>query len=284
MNGVTLVTGANGFTGRHLVTMLQGRAGWEVAATSRRSGTGTQSCDLTDNEQVRELIETLQPSQIIHCAGSFDNVWETDFLMNVESTRHLLDAIRLRNPGCRVLLIGSAAEYGNTTAGAIAETAPLNPVTIYGMTKAMQSMLMDFYVRSSGMDIVMARTFNLYGAGCSPALFPGRVNEQIELVRNGLQKTIRVRSLEARRDYLPIGEAIEAYVRILEHGRSGEVYNVGSGTPVKMSNLLQQLLQPAGLSMSDVEVVPDGEGTKAGVPDSFADIQKLRQLPASEAR
>jgi GDP-4-dehydro-6-deoxy-D-mannose reductase len=178
-----------------------------------------------------------------------------------------------------VFLIGSAAEYGNVPDGPVAETASLRPVSIYGITKAMQTMLMEFYVRNYGLDIVMARTFNLFGDGCSPLLFPGRVCDQIARVRQGLQKKIQVRSLEASRDFLHVSEAVRAYVRIMEYGKTGEVYNVGSGRAVKMTEMMENLLMPECLSIKDVEISSEDVHAKSNVRCIYADTSKLDSLP-----
>ena len=281
MNTCTLVTGAAGFTGRHLVGFLRGQAGGKVIATGREAGDGIMGLDLSDPEEVRQAIGRIRPSRIFHCAGRFTNVWESDFPANVGWTRHVLEAVREHDPACRVLLIGSAAEYGTPPEGPVAESAPLHPVTIYGVTKAMQTMLMGYYHRSAGIDVVMARTFNLFGPGCSPTLFPGRVAAQIERVRQGAQVKIELRSLSSRRDFLPVEDAVRAYARIMDHGRSGEVYHVGSGSPVTMRKLLQRLLLGSGLTMDDVTTGAD-DPTKSNVPEIYADLTKLNALPGGE--
>ena len=278
MDKRVLVTGATGFTGRHLVDLLRCHTAGEIIRSGRKSGDGIVRMNLADQHEVRQVIGSIRPTEIFHCAGAFTNVWELDLSANVEWTRNLLETVRILDPACRVLLIGSASEYGNPFAGAVTEATQLRPVTIYGLTKAMQTVLMEYLFRNSGMDIVMARTFNLFGQGCSPNLFPGRVAEQIERVQQGLQAKIVLRSLVSRRDYLHVNDAVRAYARIMNHGRTGEVYNVGSGVPMKMLDLLQKLLLETGLTMNDVTSHPDDQ-TESNVPEVYADITKLSALP-----
>jgi len=272
-----LVTGAAGFTGRHLCALLRRRGGCQAVAAGR--GQDIVPCDFSDPVMVAVLLEKVLPTGIFHCIGSFTNSWEADFHSNVATTRTLLESLRGLGTTCRVMLIGSAAEYGFAPDGPIPETCPLRPVSTYGLTKVMQTQLMDYFVRNHDMDIVMARTFNLFGTGCSPLLLPGRVAKQIERVRQGHQKTIQVRSLASLRDYLHVGDAVKAYVRIMEHGSRGEVYNVGSGTGVALTTLVQGLLAPSGLSMENVEVLRGDDDDKPNVPLIFADTTKLRCLP-----
>ena len=277
MKGGTLITGATGFIGRHLAEFLGRQVEGEIIRASRTAKDGVVRIDLGDPDETRHVVGRIRPTRIFHCAGAFTNNWESDFPANVEWTRSLLEAVRALVPACRVLLIGSAAEYGNPPAGAVTETVPLRPVNVYGMTKAMQTMLMEYFNRSCGMDIVMARTFNLFGPGCPPNLFPGRVAEQIERVRCGLQEKIELCSLNSRRDYLHISDAVRAYARIMEHGRAGEIYNVGSGAPVKMYDLLQKILQEAGLPTANVASSAEHH-SKTNVPEIYADIRKLNAL------
>lgn len=274
-----LVTGAHGFSGRHLVAALRHR-GEDVVGLGRSGSPDAEiACDLRDERSVRSVLDTVRPARIYHLAGSFANEWNTDLQANVETTRVLLETVRLLELPCRILLVGSAAEYGEVSRVAVDEDAPLRPVSIYGLTKAMQTALMGFYRRRFGLHVVMARTFNLLGEGCSPALFPGHVAAEIANVKAGVQRKIRTRDLSSERDYLPVTEAVDAYVRILEHGAAGQVYNVASGHPVRMSDLLKRLLEPHGLTLDDVEVQPYPPGADPDASRVFADIRKLAALP-----
>lgn len=274
----SLVTGASGFTGRHLRTHLQERR-TAVIGTARRPAEGLVPCDVTDREALRALLAKHKPDEIVHCAGTFANRWDPDFETNAHSTRHLLELVAELGLSCRVLLIGSAAEYGWPDPGAVPETAPLRPVSVYGLTKVMQTQIMGFAQRQLGVNVVMARTFNLLGDGCSPALFPGRVQQQIAELKAGRTDHIQVGPLGSRRDYLPVTDAVVAYERILLHGVPGEVYNVGSGRATPLTEVLQRLLEDEGLSMDVVRVAPLGGPPRPNVECVHADISKLSTLP-----
>jgi GDP-4-dehydro-6-deoxy-D-mannose reductase len=124
----------------------------------------------------------------------------------------------------------------------------------------------------------MARSFNLFGEGCKPVLFPGRVLEQIHALKSGRAPTIKVGPLGSKRDYLSVERAVEDYVRIMERGVSGEIYNVGSGAAVKLSDFLAQLLETYGLTMDVVEVEAAAGGQKTEVTEIYADVAKLKAL------
>ncbi len=273
----TLVTGATGFTGRHLIAHLQGRR-QRIIGSVRNPTEGFVTCDVTRRDDLRAVLAKHRPDEVVHCAGTFANAWEPDFNTNALAAKHLLDVVAELGIDCRILLIGSAAEYGWPEPGAVAEIAPLRPVSVYGLTKIMQTQIMGFAHRLQHVNVVMARTFNLLGEGCSPSLFPGRVQQQIAELKAGRTDHITVGPLGSQRDYLPVAEAVAAYERILVHGQSGEVYNVGSGRPTPLTDVLAGLLQPHGLSMAHVRVAPLPGQPRANVEVVYADISKLRTL------
>lgn len=280
MRPVFLVTGAGGFTGRHLCAVLRDRH-YQVIGAGRKptEGVDVHLCELSDPEAVAELLKKTRPTGIFHCAGTFSDDWNRDFQANVLLTQTLLESVHISGVGSRVLLVGSAAEYGAASGGAVSEGAPLQPGSLYGVTKAMQTALMGYYHRRCGLDVVMARTFNLFGEGCSLALFPGRVLQQAREVREGSRSKIEVRSLDSRRDYMHVSAAALSYLRIMLHGISGEIYNVGSGVPMPLSELLLELISPHGLTMDDVQIDVRASGTRTSVPVIHADLTKLNRLP-----
>ena len=130
--------------------------------------------------------------------------------------------------------MGSAAKYGEVVAAnnPISEQQILQPISIYGWTKAAQSQLASVYVQSFGVDVMVARTFNLIGGGASDKLFIGRVQKQINAVLAGAATRIQVGNVDAIRDYLDIHKACEMFQHIASKELYGEVYNVASGKPV----------------------------------------------------
>ena len=279
-----LITGASGFTGRHLREALADQPGIELLGISLNSDKDAeQTCDLSSFAETEKLLTTFRPSSIYHCAGTFTNRWQSDLQGNVMLSSNLLECMVKHSMSCRVLAIGSAAEYGRQRCPptGIKEDAPLLPSTIYGLTKTLQTQLLLFYRRAHGVNVVTARTFNLYGDGCSKSLFPGRVLQQIEAVKAGAQGNIIVGKLDARRDYIHVSEAIRAYLRIMHWGEPGEVYNVGSGVPMQVSELLGRLLSAHGLEWDVVQIDRTLRGSSADVEEMFADISKLNSLNSS---
>lgn len=279
-----LVTGASGFTGYYLLKLLTEKSGDELYLTDRSSGGpgNILNCDLTQKDEVEGLIKSIRPERIYHLAGSFTNNYDIDYPVNVLSTKNVLDSLLKFAISSRVLLIGSSAEYGlvNAEDNPVNEEHPLQPCRIHGLTKVYQSHLMKFYCKVYGMDLVMARPFNLSGDGklISKLTFIGKVHEQIEKIKKGEISKIVVGNLEAKRDYIDIREAVKYYQKIMERGKPGEVYNVGSGSCVKMRDLLDLLLKEAGLDMKVVEEAALPAADQTDVPEIYADLRKINEL------
>lgn len=254
------VTGADGFTGRHLVKLLSADASREVFSSGS--------------------VAVLKPDEIYHLRGSYTNDYAADYASNVLSTKNILDAIRVASLKTRVLLIGSSAEYGFPVAPdtAVTEEHPLKPVSVYGLMKLFQTELMGTYIRLYGMDIVSVRPFNLLGRGMSPILFVGKMEQEIQKYKRGETSEIVTGDLSIERDYIDIPEAIKYYSVVMEKGKTGEVYNVGSGKSVSLRELLRRMLSEAGLSMAIVREAKHNTPGKIVVPKIFADITKLKQL------
>ena len=277
-----LVTGAGGFSGRHLIELLRGSSSAEVYCTSltARNEDNWFSCDLTRKAAAAALIEHVRPDQVYHLAGRHSNDYRTDYRANVLSTLSLLESIVKTKPQCRVLLVGSSAEYGSVPKGdnPVKEDHPLAPMSVYGLTKVYQTYLMGFYCGLHNMDIVMARPFNLLGKGMSGKLFVGRVYEQIEAYKSGTIYRILVGNLQHRRDYISVEQAVSYYTLIMQRGKTGQVYNVGSGVSTRIRDLLQRILEENGLSMEAVEERAFEGANKFDIKDLVADITKLKSL------
>ena len=99
----------------------------------------------------------------------------------------------------------------------------------------------------SGLEIVVARTFNLIGAGLDPRLAPAAFAVQVRAVARGETTVVRCGWLGGRRDYLDIADAVRAYRLLAEHGRPGEIVNVCSGSSVPIGDILTKLLTIGGV-------------------------------------
>jgi GDP-4-dehydro-6-deoxy-D-mannose reductase len=138
---------------------------------------------------------------------------------------------------------------------------------------------MRYYHRVHASDVVMARLFNLTGNGASNLLFVGRLQEKMEQLLAGKIQEITVGALDAVRDYLPVEEAARQVECVMLFGLSSQVYHVASGIPLRMRELLGQLLQARGLPRDCVREAPRPALDKLDPPVVYADVTKTRRLP-----
>lgn len=277
-----LITGASGALGRAVVSRLEELCKYQVFVASRHCLDRKTNiiCDILDKNQIIAAIDQSQPDIILHLAATLSNDLDEAYAVNVEPARHILDMIQSKSLKTRVLLIGSAAEYGivKPSENPISEDHVLAPISAYGISKAWQTQLMSKYAMG-GVDVLCARVFNLYGEGISAQLFPGNLAKQINEVLNERRDAIEVGDLSAIRDYISTEDAAEKLLAILLGGQTGKIYNVGSGTPIRMREFAINQLKKYGLNSSilkEVSYTSEKKGTE--VPVIFADMRNTNHL------
>lgn len=284
-----LVIGAGGFVGAYLLQELMSN-GKAVGATKlphqsiRMGGCEVFDLDLARESDIRMLLQTHRPSQIYHLAAqsSVAVSWKDPELtvdVNIKGVLHLLEAIRsVEDYYPRILLVGSGEEYGYLREGAcpISEEETLHPGNIYAVTKACQNMIGSVYARAYGMGIVMVRAFNHIGVGQSPQFVAADFALQIAEMEAGFREPVmQVGNLMAKRDFSDVRDVVRAYVMLMEKGRAGETYNVGSGHAISIAELLEIMLAQSTVA---VEVQQDASRMRpSDVPIIEADITKLRE-------
>ena len=265
MPTTTLVTGAAGFAGSHLVDLLA-RDGAGIVAWHRPGGgpprevpgTRWEAVDLHDRNAVHAAIARAQPSAVYHCAGAahVGRSWEsteTTFATNVRGTHHLLEALEQVAAPARVLIPSSALVYASA-GEALTEEHPLVPASPYGLSKLAQEML---GVRTNGpLGVTIARAFNHFGPRQDPYFVASGFARRIADIEHGRwEPQISVGNLDARRDLTDVRDTVRAYRLILERGLPARPYNVCSGRAIAIRDLLDRLIARARVPV-EVRVDP----------------------------
>jgi len=282
-----LLTGGTGALGRAVIARMNQLGGYQVITAGRQcvnDSVAHMHCDVCNHEQLTAVFDQAKPDVALHLAATFSGNLDEAYATNVAPAKHILDLVQYSGLNTRVILIGSAAEYGavRVDENPIRENRVLTPVSIYGVSKAWQTQLLGLY-RRQGLNVVCARVFNLLGPGVSGRLFAGRLQNQIDEVLAGEKSMIEVGSLTAIRDYISTDEAAKQLLAIAMHGESGEIYHVASGIPVTMREILMRQLEESGLASSIVQE-SNGLSNHRGydVPAIYADVTKTKQLFAAE--
>jgi GDP-4-dehydro-6-deoxy-D-mannose reductase len=292
LRGPLLITGATGFAGGHLVEALAGEAeiiGWGRSAPRPALAhlAMWQVIDLLDRDRIASAIASIRPAAIFHLAGApqVAESWRDGarpLASNVLATAHLLDAIRFAKLNCRVLVTGSAAVYASSD-HPIKETNPLAPGNPYALSKLAQEQLALRSFAEDGLDVVMVRAFNHTGPRQSPSFVAPSVARQIALIERDLvEPVIRVGNLDARRDFSDVRDVVRAYAEIVDLGRRGEIYNVGSGIDRSIQSLLDAL---CSRSRAKLRVERDPERFRPRETSTLvADTSRLREQTGWQPR
>jgi nucleoside-diphosphate-sugar epimerase len=244
-----LVLGAGGFIGRNLVATLKGE-GHIVAEISRST---RPEADILDRASLRVLLREFQPTIILNACGHGATVSGGMEEFYERSTRTLLEAVAEEVPASRVVLLGSAAEYGNTEGAPGAfETDPLRPLSDYGRAKCRQfEVAGEFLAR--GLAITTARLFNPIGPGQGDQQFVGGL---LNRIRRG-EGPLRVRDGDCIRDWLDVRDAARAIVMAAGANASLSLVNICSGRGQTVEYIARAV---ARMMNVDIEVEPARPG------------------------
>jgi GDP-4-dehydro-6-deoxy-D-mannose reductase len=246
-----LITGINGFVGKHLAAFLQNES-IEVFGIDRVTDDDTgalcYSADIGDQTAMRRIIEDIKPEHIYHLAGpafipdSYDNP-VASFESIILGTVNILEAVRSSAHNSKLLIVGSSDEYGMYRGTPFIETMNPLPCTPYASAKAAAELICGQYARLYDMNIICTRSFNHLGPGQSPRFVTASMAKQIaELEKNG-GKRIVLGNLNTGRDFLDVRDVVRAYFMIMElAGNSGETYNICSGREVSIRRVLDSFL------------------------------------------
>jgi GDP-4-dehydro-6-deoxy-D-mannose reductase len=283
--GTTLVTGATGFVGGHMLDRLADRA--PLAAWFRPDGRRPderrpldwRAVDLTDRDAIVRALEHDRPARIFHIAGApqVATSWRNPvphLRINGLGTHYLLDAVRRAGRPCRVLVVSSAQVY-QTSDEPITEDAPLRPSNPYGLSKLAQDQLALRAAAEDGLDVVVARPFNHTGPRQGPGFAVPGFARQIAAIEAGRAPAeIKVGNLDARRDLTDVRDVVDAYDRLMEAAPAGRPYNVCSGRAWRIGDLLEELLH---LARVPVRVVIDEARLRPNdVPVLQGDATRIR--------
>ena len=239
-----LVTGAEGFTGRHVLDAAAAD-GAEVVATGRRTA------DLTNAEAARRAVADARPDLVAHLAAlaHVGRSWRdpsATLARNQAMTLNLLEAVRTEAPGAGVLVACSSEAYGPPAEVPVTEDAPLRPQNPYATSKATSDVLAGFYGDAFDLRVVRARAFNHVGpAQREQYVVSGFARQIAEAERDGAgEVTVSTGNTAARRDFVDVRDVARAYWALLSGGHSG-AFNVCSGVSTSIADILAGL---AGLT------------------------------------
>jgi nucleoside-diphosphate-sugar epimerase len=302
-----LVTGAQGFIGRHLISHLLchfpqspvlgiGRSPQQDSSFSYSVSCGDRRIRAALPEYLRnalgpryryvsaelasldfaDAIRDFRPTKVIHLAATLRGVPDEEiFQSNVQGTVSLLQAIRQCDVDM-ILFASSGGVYGKQDDLPIEETAIVRPLDSYSRSKLASEDLMQKFAIRFGIPTTIARIFNVCGPGQDDLHFAGRIANQIaSILAHKSEGVLRVGSLASTRDFLDVRDVCEGLAVLLESHHQG-VCNVGSGSETGTGELLEMFLNCAGLGKNvqiDIDTAPIDQ-----ISRQVADISRLVKI------
>jgi GDP-4-dehydro-6-deoxy-D-mannose reductase len=254
-----LITGISGFVGPYLAAHLRS-GGIECAGISRQATdpkhpvslaeVRIHDIDVRDRVALRKILEAEKPDLVFHLAAiSHVPTSRADpelvFDVNVTGTFNLLEGLRQIGSRSRIVLVSTGNLYGEIDSGeeGFKEDDPLQPMSPYATSKLISEQIARSYVDDFGLAIVIARPFNHTGPGQPPSFACPEFARGIAAALAAGESTVQMKTgrLEPWRDISDVRDVVRAYALLADRGVSGEVYNVCSGSMVRMSQVIETL-------------------------------------------
>lgn len=249
-----LVVAANSFIGGHVCRALASQ-GAEVIKTRRKvDATGEfLSCDLTHVESIRNAVQHAQPEWIIQCgAATASRDARELYQTHVFGTLNLLEAVELHAPQARVLLMGSAAEYGSLPLDwlPLTEDRLPNPSSVFGASKLAQTQMAQAVAAEKRLRVVSVRPFNVIGPGLPDIYFAASLSKRLLAARCAAVNPTEfdVTNVTATRDFVDVRDVAAACIALLERAAFEpgvcEIFNIATScetTLLEMATLLGEL-------------------------------------------
>lgn len=235
--------------------------------------------DIRRADEVRSVVRNVRPAHIYHLAGvsAVDVSWSDPrltFDVNVLGALNVFEAaMNLPSPP-RILNVSTSQVYASS-ATILTENSRLDPDNPYAASKAMAELLRVQYRKSAGGGIITARSFNHTGPGQLPNFVLPSMAKQFAEMEAGLRPPkLTVGNIEVMRDFTDVRDVVAAYFALLEKGRTGEVYNVCSGSAVRLSDVIAKFEAISGMAIQ-IDVDPQRLRSNE-IPAVFGDATKIR--------
>jgi UDP-glucose 4-epimerase len=256
-----LVTGGAGFIGSYLVDALLAAGSSVVVvdslATGRRENVDPRArlhvTDVSDADALERVFARERPSVVFHLAGQFDvrrSMSEPafDVDVNVRGTATVLEAARIYGAERVVQASSGGALYRDGGALPTPESAPVEPMSPYGASKAAAEAYCSLYTRLYGLSTVSLRLANVYGPRQNPRLEAGVIARFCAAALDGGTARVYGDGLQTR-DFIHVSDVVTAFVAAADSRIAGAL-NIGTGIATSIAELaemlgLEQLHEPA---------------------------------------
>lgn len=287
-----IVTGGAGFIGSNLVDRLLQEKNEVIVIDNYSRGT-PKNLDqhqtnkkftlLNDKIENKQIIEEtiLSADTVIHFASIssvYRSITESEEInkVNVTATLKMLDSCIEQNVK-RFIFASSAAVYGPDVTNkkqSIKEDDPVYPMTPYAASKIAGEAYCKAYHETYGLDTTILRFFNIFGQRTT-GTYRRVTSKVVDAIIN--KKPIKIYGDgKNTRDFTHVSDAVEAIMFVLKYEKGkNETYNVGSGIPTTINQLVNHIINIAGKPDYEVQHI---SAQKNDAIHKYADITKLMKL------
>jgi len=279
-----LITGGTGFVGNHLIRFLKPN-GSKIAVIASANASRHEPeveyhvSDIRRADQVRSVVHSFSPTHIYHLAGisAVDVSWSNPrltFEVNVLGAYNLFEAAMSLPSVPKILNVSTSQVYAQSLI-ILSENSPVSPENPYAASKAMAEMLKVQYRTRTGGGIITARSFNHTGPGQTPNFVMPSIAKQFAEMEAGLRPPrLSVGNLQVERDFTDVRDVVVAYSSLLDSGRIDEVYNICSGSAVRLADVIQKFEAISGIA---TEIENDPARVRSNeISRIFGDSTKIR--------
>jgi len=256
-----LVTGGAGFLGSHLVPQLL-ELGYSVTVLDNLSNGKLENLvgvfdnpkfifrrgDILDKSLLNEVFEGVD--SVVHLAALIDisaSVADPrqNHEVNIDGTFNLLHAATQHNVK-KFVFASSTAVYGDVKTLPVQENIALHPISPYAASKVAGEAYCCAFAGCFGLETVALRFFNIYGLRSGKSPYSGVITKFIQKISSGEALTVDGDG-EQTRDFIHVSDIVKAVILALgQSGLKGEVFNVCTGVPISINELVATLKTVTG--------------------------------------
>ncbi|MNC22168.1 GDP-6-deoxy-D-mannose reductase [compost metagenome] len=248
-----LVTGSNGFVGKHVLSELAIRYHEIISGITDEKGFDSDKeifLDVRSKNNWEEVIKAIKPDAILHLAAQsmVQKAWvdpSDTILTNTLSALFMIESVQKYSPTTKIINVGSSEEYGlaGLSGQPLTEDTLCNPQNPYAVSKHSAGQLIMQISKKNQLNTIHLRPFNHFGPGQREGFVISDFSSQICRIEKGIQEPIiRVGNLDARRDFTDVRDIVRAYVDIIEKDIAPGIYNVCSQVPRRIADILEFLI------------------------------------------